>query len=254
MFFDLALDDAVMTYFFRINLYIFLLLSILFASPAFCGVVLTGTRVIYPEAAKEKNLQFNSQDDYPNLVQIWLDKGNTQSKPETADAPFVAAPQIFRMNPHAGQLVRLVFTGADLPKDRESVFYLNFMQMPAIKSSQAQANLLVLAVTSRLKVFYRPKGLVGNADALGKALKFKVQGSGVSAQIQVENATGFHAVVREASLLVGEQEIPVVTRVMLPPKSTASWPIPVAAKVHNRLQLTLVNDLGGDDVTQVELQ
>ncbi|CAI8811001.1 molecular chaperone [Pseudomonas zeae] len=243
-----------MTYISRLSFYCLIILALLFTSPAFCAVVLIGTRVIYPEGAKEKNLQFNSQDDYPNLVQIWLDKGNTNSKPETADAPFVATPQIFRMNPHSGQLVRLVFTGANLPQDRETVFYLNFLQMPAIKSSQTNANLLMLAVSSRLKVFYRPKSLGGSADELGKALKFKIVGSGSGVKIQVENATGFHAVIREASILVGEQEIPVVSGVMLLPKSTALWPIPASAKSHSRLQLTLVDDLGGDDVTQVELK
>lgn len=242
------------TIFYRLSFYCLLVLSTLFASPAFCSVVLIGTRVIYPEADKEKSLQFNSQDDYPNLVQIWLDSGNAQSKPETADAPFVATPQIFRMSPHAGQLVRLVFTGADLPKDRESVFYLNFMQMPAIKSSQANANLLMLAVTSRIKVFYRPKGLSGKADELGKMLKFKLIGSGADARIEVKNGTGFHAVIREASLLLGEQKTRVVSSVMLAPKSTVLWPIQASVKSPYRLQITLVNDLGGDDVTVVGLE
>ncbi|MFW8695116.1 molecular chaperone, partial [Mesorhizobium japonicum] len=131
---------------------------------------------------------------------------------------------------------------------------LNFVQMPAIKSTQANANLLMLAVTSRIKVFYRPKGLSGNTDSLGEALKFKVVGSASEARIQVENATGFHAVVREASLLVAGKEIPVAASVMLAPKSTTSWPIPASATSHDRLQLTLVNDLGGDQVTQVELK
>ncbi|MFL1552223.1 molecular chaperone [Pseudomonas sp. D47] len=241
------------TIFHRLSFYCLLVLSMLFASPAFCSVVLVGTRVIYPETDKEKSLQFNSQDDYPNLVQIWLDRGKPQSEPDTADAPFVVTPQIFRISPHAGQLARLVFTGADLPKDRESVFYLNFMQMPAIKSSQANTNLLMLAVTSRIKVFYRPEGLSGKAGELGKMLKFKLIGSGADAKIEVENGTGFHAVIREASLLLGEQKTLVVSSVMLAPKSTALWPIRAPVKSPYRLQITLVNDLGGDDVTVVGL-
>ncbi|MBB6155236.1 fimbrial chaperone protein [Pseudomonas sp. JAI115] len=246
-----------MTIFYRFSFYAVIVLSMLFTSPAFCSVVLVGTRVIYPASASEKALQFTSQDDYPNLVQIWLDKGNAQSKPETADASFIATPQIFRMNPHSGQLVRLVFTGADLPTDRESVFYLNFVQMPAIKASQASSNLMVMSVTSRVKVFYRPKGLGGSTDELGKALKFKVQGRGAGAKIQVENATPYHAVIREASLLIAGKEVPVASSLMLSPKSTTSWVIPAsvpALEARQRLQLTLVNDLGGDDVSEVMLE
>lgn len=243
--------------FYRLSFYALIVLSMLFTSPAFCSVVLVGTRVIYPADASEKALQFTSQDEYPSLVQIWLDKGNVQSRPETADAPFVATPQIFRMNPHSGQLVRLVFTGTNLPPDRESVFYLNFVQMPAIKSSQANSNLLIMSVTSRVKVFYRPKGLGGSTDKLGGALKFKLQGSGSTARIQVQNATAYHAVIREASLLIGDKEVPVVSSVMLAPKSTTSWTLPASVPVlgaHQRLQLTLVNDLGGDDVSEAVLE
>ncbi|MHC8346674.1 fimbrial biogenesis chaperone [Pseudomonas sp. RT6P73] len=246
-----------MTYLMRLSVYALFVCAMVFASPAFCSVVLVGTRIIYPASVSEKSLQFNSQDAYPNLVQIWVDKGNPQSKPETADAPFVATPQIFRMNPNAGQLVRLVYTGSNLPADRESVFYLNFMQMPALKASQMTSNLLLMAVTSRVKVFYRPAGLKGNADGIANALKFKLQGSGASARIQVENNSGFHAVIRDASLVGGGQTIPLVSSVMLSPKSTDSWPIPSPTQPipsSRRLHLTLVNDLGADVVSELAFE
>jgi fimbrial chaperone protein len=217
-------------------------------------VELVGTRVIYPESVKEKSLQFNSQDDYPNLVQVWLDQGNRRSKPETADAPFVATPQIFRVNPHSGQVVRLMFTGAKLLTDRESLFYLNFTQMPATKSSPAEANLLMSVVTSRVKVFYRPKGIKGRVEDLAKALKFIVQGTGAEAKILAENGTGYHALIRGATLLLGEKKIPLASSVMLAPISTTHWPMPDGVQPPYRLQLTLVNDLGLDVVTEVGLE
>lgn len=249
-----------MTYMKRFTFYtffLFFLWSLMFASPAFSSVVLVGTRIIYPGAVTDKSLQFTSQDEHPNLVQIWVDKDNPQSKPETADAPFVATPQIFRINPNAGQLVRLVYTGADLPADRESVFYLNFMQIPALKASQQTSNMLLLAVTSRVKVFYRPVGLKGSPDSLATDLKFKLQGSGSTSAVQVENVTGFHAVIREASLISGGQTTPLVADLMLSPKSTTSWAVPAAtSSAHSprRLRLTLVNDLGADVVSELALE
>lgn len=114
------------------------------------------TRVIY-SCRYLKALQLTSYDAYPNLVQIWVDKGDPASTPQTADAPFIASPQIFRMNPKAGQIVRLVYTGKDLPQDRESVFYINFMQMPALKAHDMEANKLMLTVSSRMKIFIARK-------------------------------------------------------------------------------------------------
>lgn len=45
------------------------------------SVVMTGTRIIYPEGSREKVLQLSNKDDHPNLVQLWMDDGNNQSSP-----------------------------------------------------------------------------------------------------------------------------------------------------------------------------
>ena len=68
------------------------------------------------------------------------------------------------MNPHSGQMVRLSFVGQPLPRDRESLFYLNFLQVPAVRQTDSDKNKLLLVVTNRLKVFYRPAGLAGDAN------------------------------------------------------------------------------------------
>ncbi|SPZ91589.1 fimbrial chaperone protein StbB [Serratia marcescens] len=81
-----------------------------------------------PRRGAGKTLQFTNDDGTPALMQIWLDINNPKSTPENADAPFVASPQIFRMNPHSGQMVRLSFVGQPLPRDRES---LVLSQLPA---------------------------------------------------------------------------------------------------------------------------
>lgn len=36
------------------------------------SVVMTGTRIIYPEGTREKVLQLSNKDDHPNLVQLWM--------------------------------------------------------------------------------------------------------------------------------------------------------------------------------------
>ena len=216
------------------------------------SVVMTGTRVIYPATAKEKTLQLTNTDAHPNLVQVWLDKGNPESTVESADAPFVVNPQIFRMEPHAGQMVRLIYTGEGLPQDRESVFYLNFSQVPAIKVRDQDANKLVLMFNSRLKVFYRPKGLAGSPDDLAGQLAFQLR-DGV---LQVSNPTGYHAVVRRASLLLDGRDVPLAESLMVSPHSQTQWRprTPLGTPGKARLRLTLVNDYGVDVTRELPLQ
>ncbi|MCD9430859.1 fimbria/pilus periplasmic chaperone, partial [Yersinia pestis] len=57
------------------------------------SVVMTGTRIIYPEGSREKVLQLSNKDDHPNLVQLWMDDGNNQSSPSKSDVPFALTPQ-----------------------------------------------------------------------------------------------------------------------------------------------------------------
>lgn len=241
----------------RLALSVSFLMIAVFANNALASVVISGTRVIYPAQAREKVLQLTSHDAYPNLMQIWVDNGNPASTPQTADAPFIASPQIFRMNPKAGQVVRLVYTGTDQPQDRESVFYINFMQMPALKSSDMQANKLMLTVSSRMKVFYRPESIVGAPEDIAKSMAFKLQGSGSSLSVLAENNSGYHAVVREANLVIGGKPVGLTKAVMLAPYSTQKWPVAnngTRASSTDQLRLTLVNDFGADVTSDFPLQ
>ena len=215
------------------------------------SVVMTGTRVIYPAQTQEKVVQLTNQDSHPYLVQIWVDSGTPDATPEKPDAPFIASPQVFRMNPNSGQVVRLVFTGAELPKDRESLYYLSFLQMPAMKASELQANKLLLTVSSRMKLFYRPKGLAGDPDDLSKSLDFKVQGQTVIAS----NNSGYFATVRTAQVISQGKKQPLKTAEIVAPLSQAQWTLPAgtSARAGDSLQLTLVNDFGADVTTVLPL-
>lgn len=229
-----------------------------FSAGSDASVVMIGTRVIYNAGARDKTIQLTNNDDQPNLVQVWVDSGNPDSTPDNADAPFVATPQVFRMEPHVGQMVRLMFTGAELPQDRETVFYLNFKQVPAIKAKDADANRLVLMFGNRLKLFYRPKGLAGSPDDLPKKLTLTVHGSGESAYVQLDNPTPYHAVVRSARLKseAGKDGL-LADGVMVAPGASVQWRIPGSLAGANRfasVRLVLVNDYGADVATDIPLQ
>jgi len=200
---------------------------------AHASVVLNGTRVIYQAGQHGKTLQLTNEDDHPNLVQVWVDD----------NAPFVLNPPIFRMEPHAGQMVRLRIADMDLPQDRESVFYLNFTQVPALDDAAQEANRLVLLFQSRVKLFYRPKGLAPNVFSCA-ALRMRR----LTETMQIENTSAYHLVVMRAELRSGEK-FPVLTKAhMLAPFSETQWdwPASVPANGTATLVLTLRNDYGAD--------
>lgn len=227
------------------------------ASSASASVVLNGTRVIFPASANEKTLQFSNEGQVPYAVQVWLDKGNANSTAATADAPFVATPPVFRINANGGQSVRLIKTAADLPTDRESLFYLNFLQIPALQASSEQANRLLITTVSRLKVFYRPENLQGSPEKVGEHLTFKRELKDGKNQLRVENPTGYFAVIREARLSQDAHTAALAEAVILAPYSVQSWPLPAQAQklsVGSHITLTLVNDYGADVTNELTLE
>lgn len=220
-----------------------LLLCLLFTTlnTASASVTLLGNRVIYPAQAREKTLQFSNDDATPALIQIWLDINNPKSTPETADAPFIASPQIFRMEPHSGQMVRLVFSGQKtLPTDRESLFHLNFLQVPAVKQTDSDKNKLMLLLTNRLKVFYRPEGLAGEANHVVDQLTIQRAGKA----LRVSNPTPYYANISYAAAEIGSKHTRIPQAEMIPPFSEATWPLAQLPAGEVKISLRVVNDYG----------
>src|SRR5690242_3641075 len=148
-----------------------LLASCLFAFGAHATVVIGGTRVVFPARDGEVTVRLSNVGGTPALVEAWIDHGNPQSTPDKADTPFLITPPLFRMDAHKDQSLRIIATSPSLPADRESLFWLNVLEVPPRPKGQETIgkNLLQLAIRSRLKLFYRPDGLPGDAlTAAGK--------------------------------------------------------------------------------------
>ncbi len=97
------------------------------------GVIIGGTRVIYPGDKKEASVPVTNNDDINYLIQSWVDT----DAPGAAKAPFMVTPPLFRINAHQDNTLRVVRTGGDLPKDRESLYWLNIKSIPSSVKKQA---------------------------------------------------------------------------------------------------------------------
>jgi len=214
------------------------------------SVVMTGTRVIYPASLLEQTVQFHNPDAHPNVVQVWLDDGDREAALDAATTPFMALPQVFRMEVDGGQVVRLLLTDPQaLAQDRESVFYLNFSQLP-IRKKTAESNRLLLMFTSRVKVFYRPEALDATLPPdIGGQLQFAWR----DGSLHVHNPTPYHVVVSRAELAAGAQPLALSGATMIAPFADAAWPAPAGSAASMPLRLTLRNDYGADVTMELRI-
>ena len=225
------------------------------AAPSLASVVMIGTRVVYPSGAKERSLQFSNPDDVPSVVQIWIDSGEADSTPDTADAPFVVAPPIFRIEPKAGQTVRLIFTGRDLPKNRESVFFINTLQIPAINSADMDRNKMLFLLRNRIKLFYRPDDIPGNAETAFEQLRFSAARDGLDWRITAKNDSAFYISLIEVRIAGPDEDLALAPG-MIAPKSTFDWRIKSEkslASVMRSIHFKFINEHGGENKAELPL-
>ncbi|WP_267226687.1 fimbrial biogenesis chaperone [Dyella silvae] len=178
-----------------------LLAYCLVLSSAHANVIIAGTRVVFPASDGEVTLRLTNDNNAPALIEAWVDAGDEHSTPDKVNTPFLITPPLFRMEPHRDQSLRIIFTPGKqtMPADRESLFWLNVLEIPPKPSGQefAGKNYLQLAIRSRLKLFYRPPGLAGDAQKAGSALTFKATASA----LVVHNPTPYYVTI--SALTVG---------------------------------------------------
>ena len=122
------------------------------------GIVMGGTRVIYQEGKREASISVTNADVHsPYLVQSWIENYAENDK---GKVPFIVTPPLFRLDPEQENVLRINFIGAALPRDRESVFWLNVKSISP--TQKGDVNKLQVNIKSKFKIFYRPNSLAGD--------------------------------------------------------------------------------------------
>ncbi|CNH27897.1 fimbrial biogenesis chaperone [Yersinia pekkanenii] len=228
------------------------LLMFMGISFANASVVMSGSRIIYSAGEKEHSVQLTNNDNFPNAVQVWLDSGDAKSTPETGKAPFIVTPPFFRIEANAGQTLRLKYTGSGLPTDKESVFYLNFLQVPPVNKAEKNNKMLVL-LRNRIKVFYRPANIAGQVDQVPSALTFSVRQQGSNVVVTGKNPTGFYATIASGEVVGNGKKLKMKSE-MIPPMSQVEWVIPsLSAPSNPIINFRIVNDFGGQDAGSYQI-
>lgn len=220
------------------------------APHANAGIVVDGTRVVYPAAKREVTINIENPSSAPSLVQVWLDAGDPHAMPGDSKVPFVLTPPLFRIDPTKVQSLRLVYTHDPLPADRESLFWLNVLDIPPRAAANADApNQLELAFRHRMKVFFRPVGLAGSAaDAPGRMTWKLLSKDGKLVGIQANNPSPYHVSMFKVILTLAGKPVTVQAD-MVDPFGSRSFELPDPVASPNgpvALEYWFINDYGGN--------
>lgn len=233
-------------------------LATLMCSHAFAAVVITGTRLVYPADQKEITVKLNNNGTLPALVQSWIDTGSVESTPTSSKAPFLLSPPVARIDPTKGQSLRVLFTGAPLAQDKESVFWLNVLEIPPKPEAGADLNTLQMAFRSRIKLFYRPVGLPGNPNEAIEQVQWQLvtarDGQGLA--LKAYNPSAFHVSLIELDLVAGNQRYRSEDG-MVGPGETRQFALPTLKAMPSsqaQVEFSAINDYGALVPTRNTLQ
>ena len=218
--------------------------------PAHASVVIAGTRVVFPAQQGEVTVRLTNDSDHPALVEAWIDEGDLNSTPENAKSPFLITPPLFRMESGKDQSLRIIYPPGHqpLPIDRESLFWLNVLEIPPKPSGPqfAGRNYLQFAIRSRLKLFYRPASLPGDVMKAPDKLSFTAQGPA----LEVHNPTPYYVTISKLSLGADGKPFDGASGMIAPfgDLHLTLKGLAQAPSAGTLVVFTTINDFGGTDV------
>ena len=249
---------------------IFFMLCI-FTRNACADIVVGATRVIYNANQTSVSVPLTNQGKGPRLVQTWVDEEGKRATPTTTQAPFIATPALVRVNPDKGQTIQLVYTKEALAKDKETLFWLNVLEMaPKDMSKEAQSeNKLIFSFCYRIKLFYRPLNLKPARGDAEKQLVWKIipnkkqeKNKGSTYALQLKNPTPYYITITEAKVKINkvdyEAKLDGLESGLVAPNATVTLPLPKFPEKgltdSAQLEFQSVNDYGGYNKQQVVLR
>lgn len=237
-----------------------LFMALMVLGYANASVVLSGTRIVFPSNEKEVTVKVMNEGEKPGLVQVWLDKGERDVTPEKVSVPFILTPPLFRLDPHKGQTLRvLMMNKGKLAEDRESLFWLNVLEVPpkhvaSSASEEDSGNFMQMAFKTRIKVFYRPSSL-NDSGLLSQAfqqLQWHINSDQAkSASVTVKNTSPYHITISRVSVA----QLNSKEGMMVAPFDEIVVPMEGSGKLNSGdlVKFVIINDFGGEREVTAQL-
>ncbi|QZY66578.1 molecular chaperone (plasmid) [Providencia rettgeri] len=225
----------------------FLALGFMSAS-AVAGISLDSSRIVFPYAdistGQSVGVSSSAQSATPYLVKAQV-LGDV--KGQQTETPFSVTPALFRLEPGTTNQLRILKTGNQtLGNNKESIFYLRVMALPAGngKESEAKTELggaITVSTGSIIKLFYRPADLPMTQRQAMASLQFSRQGTSLT----VTNPSPYYVTL--TSLTVGGKAVSLSARqqnTMLAPFGRMTYTAPNAV---GKVTWQAINDFGGTE-------
>ena len=224
---------------------VILSLSLFLIQPVFAGVSIGTSRVIFSGNDSSQSVDINNRSpNQPYLINVGISE-SLSAKP--SDSVFVPVPALFRIESDSTNKIRILKKSNSLPRDRESVFYLNIMSIPTGKAGQGNnsntvGGTLQVATGNTVKLFYRPDNLpMTQKEAMGK-LQFSRTGQGV----KVLNPTPYYISLNKLMIDGKKIKLDVIKGTsMVAPFAANTYPVNVG---QGKAEWAAINDFGGVEV------
>lgn len=206
---------------------------------AHAGIVIAGTRFIYPSSENFVSVDIENTGSQTLLVQAWVDTENEVTDLSQSKAPFVVSPPLKALNAKMGQSLRIIFNKKQkLSEDRETLFWLNVLEIPP--KPEHLDSYIQFAVKSKLKLIYRPSSLKEPKEDTFNKINVKAQDGSVI----FENPTPYYINFGKKKLFLkdGRSDDLVGVRYLEPFETKIIKPINNG--VFDKVEMYVINDFG----------
>jgi len=224
-----------------------IILFLFFIQSAKAETYVNQTRLIINESVNETTFTVYNTGAKPSLMKLWSDKNNILERPEEIKMPFTILPAIFRIEGRTSRGVRLQYVGknGELPTDRESVFWLNVLEIPPVSTKKEHEDVLQVAFRTRIKLFWRPVALKDYTPAQGiKKMVTGIVPCGVNTCLELKNNSVVHLTLTNIQFKNGIQIEDLPNDGMLSPFSTIKIALPSGAMKSDVKSISWIDDYG----------
>ncbi|MEM7863078.1 molecular chaperone [Morganella morganii] len=221
---------------------------VLLSASSIAGVSIDSTRIIFQDRNNKSGESVGITSSSTSLTPYRI-KAQVLKTPtgESEKTPFIVTPSLFRLEPGTTNKILIIKDNMDLPKDKESVFYLRTIATPTSERNNIsqQNNIggsVKISSGNIIKLFYRPDGLKTTPHQAMKSLQFTIEGNGV----KVLNPSPYYVTLN--SLSIGGVKVPLSIKTgntMIPPQSGNFYPNIIQK---GKVEWEAINDYGGLEV------
>lgn len=217
---------------------VLILLFTLITHFTYASVVLERTRLIFPTDNSIILLQVFNQSEQSTLIQSWVDEGNVASTPETTTAPFFVIPPMVKMTANGGLQLKIQQLENRLPKDRESIFYLNVLDIAPKPENKENLSTLQLALQTRIKIFYRPVQLKLTTEDVFKQIGITHNGE----YLEINNPTAYYFTI--SKIYFDDKEELLKNAIMIAPFAKQHIQYQKQADINQVITVIYIDDNG----------